>query len=47
MVLEAARGATGPLSIQNMLLLEMGGIQKHKIQKVFLVLNKDMQNFTQ
>lgn len=47
MVLEAARGATGPLSIQNMLLLEMGEIQKHKTQKVFLVLSKDVQNFTQ
>lgn len=47
MVLEAGRGATGPLSIHNMLLLEMGRIQKHKTQKVFLVLNKDVQNFTQ
>lgn len=47
MLLEAGRGATGPLSIQNMLLLEIGGIQKHKNQKVLLVLNKDVQNFTQ
>lgn len=47
MVLEDLRGATGPLSIQNMLLLEMGGIPKHKNQKVFLVPRKDVQDFTQ
>lgn len=47
MVLEALRGATGPLSIQNMLLLELGGIPKHKKQKVFAVLSKDVQDFTQ
>lgn len=28
MLLEAGRGATGPLSIQNMLLLEIGGDSK-------------------
>lgn len=41
MVLEAGRGATGPLSIQNMLLLETRGDSKN--QKVLLVLNKEIK----